>query len=219
MKKIVALFFSCFLVFSLCKNLNSQKKDLIEKHNDSLFILKYAIIKPSYNSRFQKKMNTSLIDKYKKIQLKFKEGFLEDPLDDNSDVYGHPDYDYGTLIVWNSSEHSREEVYFNAKKIDKEYSFYYEKEKLICVLEGIYDDDAIFKGDSLFINNGKIFLWKNTNNLFVTDSTFIEGKSKYIMRLDREIREIKEFGFTQYIDSYIYKNDSLSNFVIGNLKQ
>ncbi len=46
-------------------------------------------------------MDKSLIGSYKNTQLKLRQGFLEDPLDDSSDVYGHPDYDYETLVIWN----------------------------------------------------------------------------------------------------------------------
>ncbi|CAA0212987.1 hypothetical protein [Tenacibaculum maritimum] len=219
MKNNFIFLFSCFLalLFS-CKEKKSEKNIAKKQKNDSLFIPKYAIAKPNYQSIFPKKINKKLIGDYKSTQLKLKKGFLEDPLDDNSDVYGHPDYDYGTLVTWNTPKYPREEIYFNAKKINKEYLFFYEKSKLICVFEGKYNDDAIFEGDSLFFNNDKIFLWKNTNNLFVTDSIFLDAKSKYIMRLDKEIRKIKNSGFTEYIDRYIYKKDSLSSFVIGNLK-
>ncbi|SFZ83310.1 hypothetical protein [Tenacibaculum maritimum] len=214
MKNNFIFLFSCFLalLFS-CKEKKSEKNIAKKQKNDSLFIPKYAIAKPNYQSIFPKKINKKLIGDYKSTQLKLKKGFLEDPLDDNSDVYGHPDYDYDGLTTWVSSKNSREEIGFHAKKISKYYGFYYENNKLLLVTETFEDIK-----DSLFFNNDKIFLWKNTNNLFVTDSIFLDAKSKYIKRLDKEIRKIKNSGFTEYIDRYIYKKDSLSSFVIGNLK-
>lgn len=217
MKKKLLFLFSLFLVFFFSRrnidNKEESKTEIIVKTPDSIFVPKFAVLKPDYEINKFSFLTNEETALHKGITLK-----LENFLYDNEEVDISPDYDYQNLYAYSSSEKPRNEIYFNAKKIKKEYSFYYEKDKLICVLEGIYDDDAIFKGDSLFFYDDKIFLWKNTSNKFVNDSIFLDGKSKYIMRLDKEIKEIKDLGFTQYIDRYEYENDSLSNFVIGNLK-
>lgn len=215
---IMKIHFVYILSCSLIILFSCRQTDKKNKSTNDIYIPEYAIKKPIYSNLISKELDDKLAKSHKNIQSKFKKGFLEDNFDDESDVYGHPDYDYGSLIVWNTPKYPREEIYFNAKKINKEYIFYYENNKLICVLEGKYDDDAVFHGDSLFFHNKEIFLWKNTKNLFVNDQSFLNGKSRYLLRLDKEIKEIKDSGFTEYIDTYNYKSDSISNFVIGNLK-
>lgn len=219
MKNSLILLFSCSLILLFsCKQASTKKNTFQKEKNDSLFILKYAVIKPKYVIEFPEKLEDTLYEKYKNTQVKLKNFLGTPPLDPEvDDAYAVPDYAFEGLNVWVTSEYpTRTEIGFDAKKISKYYGFFYDKNELLLVTETF---EGVKKTtDSLFFHNNKIFLWKNTSNQYVTDRVSLKGKSKYIMRLDREIKEIKKHGFTQYIDDYEYKNDSLSNFVIGNLK-
>ena len=185
--KFISLFFSLFIplfisLFFSCKNKVVQEDSKLKtniKSKEDFYIPKFATIKPSYKPNRPTYLTKEDIILYDNTVLKLKK-FLYN----NEESNISPDYDYENLYVYSSSEKPREKIYFNAKKVEKEYLFYYDKNKLICVQEGVYDSDAIFKGDLLFFNNSRIFLWKNTSNQYVTDNAFIKGKSKYIMRLD-----------------------------------
>ncbi|MFL0125863.1 hypothetical protein V2590_14410, partial [Tenacibaculum maritimum] len=66
MKNNFIFLFSCFLalLFS-CKEKKAEKNIAKKQKNDSLFIPKYAIAKPNYQSIFPKKINKKLIGDYK----------------------------------------------------------------------------------------------------------------------------------------------------------
>lgn len=213
MSNLVKLLIFSIIFFSCKVGVKKVRIISIDNISDSIFLPKYSVTNMDYELDY--KIENNLKRKLSGIRLNLK-SFTEANLNDELDIHGTPDYSYENLYVYAFPDNRKREIYFNAKKVKKEYTFYYEKDKLICVLEGVYDD--VFIGDSLFFNENRIFLWKNTYDKYVKDSISIKGKTEYIMRLDREIKEIIDLGFTQYIEDYEYKKDSISSFVIGNLK-
>ncbi len=205
------LYLTLVLLFISCKhqvnndstiNLNSDKK------TETIPDLNENTVQYSDN----KNHNNSCIDISKKLKDSYG-NFLGDT--DENDIYGHPDTDYDNLTIWDNPELNREEIYFNAKTISKEYIFFIENNILIAALEGKVDDEGVFKGDSLFFSNGKLQLWKNTENKYVLKEKTKLNKQEYIYKILSEIKAVK--GKTQeYIDHS--KADSVSSFVLQNLK-
>ncbi|MCF6350370.1 MAG: hypothetical protein L3J23_04995 [Flavobacteriaceae bacterium] len=231
MKKIIILIFFGYLFFC-CKqkdnltlnqsNISKQKDSTKEysfsqKKDSTIFIPEFALIKPKYQSNFLK-LDKKNIEKYQKIQLKignFSDFFLGNT--DENDIIGHPDIDYDGFTLWHTTFKDRIEIAFFAKKILKYYGFFIEKDKLLLVTETTRRNN-IKTTDSIFFENNHILLWKNSSNKFVTNPNIIKGKENYILRLIKEMKEIEnnEIG---YIEEYNYTKDSLSSFVIANLKK
>jgi len=225
----------CFVLFLSCKGKNkenlifnqqnvSKKKDTIKEYSflqnsdSTIFIPKFAFIKPKYQSDYPK-FTKENIKNVKVIQLKIgnsSDFFLGDTSDE-TDIIGHPDIDYDGFTEWNTTYKNRTVVAFYAKKILKYYGFYFEENQLLLVTETTRKN-SVKQSDSIFFNNQQVILWKNSLNKFVTNPNMIKGKEKYILRLIKEIKEIKnnEIG---YIEKYNYTKDSLSSFIIANLKK
>jgi len=217
---IVMLFLSCNYKKTnniiLNKSKISKKKDIkkeysfLENRDSTILIPRFALILPQYikNDSLRKNLENKIYN-ISKIIGNSDEEFMEDTSDD-TDILGHPDIDYDDFTIWNTDK-QKVLIYFKAKRISKEYYFYFLRKQLLLVTEKFKTTDSIFFG------NNHIILWKNSSNKFVTNNNVIKGKEKYILRLIKEIKEIEnnEIG---YIEKYNYTKDSLSSFVIGNLK-
>lgn len=202
---------------SLDKIQNSSDNLNLKQQQDTIdyYLPKFANAIPSYHPYDKKEMKNDELIKYKSIQSKLKDlngNFLGDS--DENDIIGHPDYDSKNLKIW-INDVKRKKITFYAKKISKGYGFYYDKNELILVTEAIKTNRG-FEMDSIFLDKN-ILIWKNSKNEVVLDENIIQGKRQYLNRLSREIDEIyrNELGF---IEQYEYEKDSLSSFVILNLK-
>lgn len=232
MKKNLLIAINCVVLFS-CKINNTPKeqlsknesviaenkkiKKIAEPIQDSIdiYIPEFALVSPDYISIDKIKFSKNDLLMCEKIQSILKGlggNFLGDT--DDNDILGHPDLDYDGLTIW-VNDSNRKKVAFNAKKISKRYGFYYNNDKLILVTEATKKNNG-FKMDSIFFDE-KILIWKNISNNYVTDKKTIKGKEEYLKKISKEIQDIydNELG---YIERYNYKKDSLSSFVIANLK-
>jgi len=218
--KLVYLF--CLIFTISCKK-NNEKNTLLsitnnnKNQNDSVYFFKphYAIYKPVYSDKYL--VDEFINDKCDLLRKKLiddKGSFLGDT--DENDIYGHPDTDYDGLSIWYNSNSNRKEIYFDAKKIKKEYYFFIENKTPILILEGKFSDDG-FVGDSIFCNQKSILLWKNSMKKYVTNEKDFKGKKDYLKRVLKEIKQI-EGKNQEVIENYKILSDTTSSFVIANLK-
>lgn len=193
------------------KRNNIKEYSFLQNNDSTILIPKFALILPRYikNDSLNRKPEGEIY-KIRKIVGNSDDEFMEDTSDD-TDILGHPDIDYDDFTIWNTDK-QKVLIYFKAKRISKEYYFYIFKDQLLLVTEKFKTTDSIF------FKNNQIILWKNSLNRFVNNPNVIKGKEKYILRLLKEIKEIRnnEIG---YIEKYNYTKDSLSSFVIANLKK
>ena len=214
---LLSLFF-----FIACNPVSSQSKtDKLTTESDSLInnsdysIPEFAIKKPLYEDR----ESLSELDSVKKINIVSKltelEGNFMGDTDEN-DLYGHPVASQEGFSIWISSESTRKEIFFQATTINREYIFYEEDSNLLLVLEGVLNEEAVlFTGDSIFFDKEKIFLWKNTRNLYVTNEEMLLGKKSFLLNLFRELSSLEDILFQEYKNK---KGDTTTRFIQSNVK-
>ena len=200
---------------NIAAKVNKQEKLKTTQDTIDIFIPESALSQPEYFSFKEEVFTKTQLKKYQNIQSKLTElngNFLGDT--DENDIIGHPDFDYDGLTIW-GNETNRKKATFNAGKILKAYGLYYIDSKLILITEATKTKKGYIM-DSIFFDD-KILVWKNTSQGYVKDKKMLKTKEIYLKRLSKEIEEIyiNELG---YIEKYNYTKDSMSSFVIGNLK-
>ena len=212
---LLSLFF-----FIACNPVSSQSKtEKLTTESDSLINDDYSIPEFAIKKVLYKDQDSlSELDSLRKTNIVSKltelEGNFMGDTDDN-DLYGHPVASQEGFSIWTSSKSTRKEIFFRASTINKEYVFYEEDNNLLLVLEEVFDEEAKFTGDSIFFDKGKIFFWKSTRNLYVTNKEMLLGKQDFFLNLFEELSSLEDIVFQEYKNK---EGNSMTRFVQSNVK-
>lgn len=97
-----------------------------------------------------------------------------------NDLYGHPAFEQETITVWEKYGSGRMEIHFRHLADSSEFSLLLiDRQPILIMSDHIPEGDV--EGDSIFIHEQRILLWKNRAGRCVTDTATLSAQYGHLL--------------------------------------